>query len=181
MDHRPQQLSMAFTNVTRQLSTDGNRLVSVSGHYAKCQPRTVTWAVEGSLQKMFWTCCVRYSERAFVVESSKTKQRSGMCFLAGCLSLSASCEYSEPRAKLRFSTNRKSVTFSKFQNRLRNDNALQCCFLNKSVDLCCGLRIRFTHELRSCNFLWSGKKHAVQSRGRRRNARQLVGQIGSAR
>ena len=99
-----------------------------------------------------------------------------MCFLAGCLTLSASCEYSERRAKLRFSTNRRPVTFSKFQNRLRNNNALQCCFLSKSVDLCCGLRIRFTHELRSCNFLRTGKKHPVQSRGRRRNARQLVGQ-----
>ena len=59
LDQRPQLLSMAFANVTRQLSTDGNRLVFVSGHYAKCQPRTVTWAVEGSLEKMSWTCCVR--------------------------------------------------------------------------------------------------------------------------
>ena len=59
LDQWPQLLSMAFANVTRQLSTDGNCLVFVSEQYAKCQPRTVTWAVEGSLEKMSRTCCAR--------------------------------------------------------------------------------------------------------------------------
>ena len=91
--------------------------------------RLYCWAAK----KQTGICCVMQWDRALVVEGSKPRQRSCMCFLTGvsnsvCLMwiLWLGCE-----AKILQSP------FHRFQSRLRKPNVLYCCFLNKSVDLGC--------------------------------------------